>query len=81
MLFNMHVNSCTNLLCLIGQLSKNVALFKRYQWALYMNELSFFIYIYDFSDANWTSNPNDHHSISGFMICLGSNLISWSLKK
>ena len=35
----------------------------------------------DFCDLDWALDPNDRQSTSGFCIYLGSNLISWHLKK
>ncbi|PKI75309.1 hypothetical protein CRG98_004349 [Punica granatum] len=37
--------------------------------------------IHGFSDADWAGNPDDHCSVSGFIVFLGSNPISWSSKK
>ncbi|PKI60653.1 hypothetical protein CRG98_018954 [Punica granatum] len=37
--------------------------------------------IHGFSDANWAGNPDDRRSVSGFVIFLGSNPVSWSSKK
>ena len=34
-----------------------------------------------FSDADWASSPNDRHSIGGYLIYLGENLILWSTCK
>ena len=34
-----------------------------------------------FSDADWAGDPNDRRSTTGFVIFLGSNLISCSSKK
>ena len=34
-----------------------------------------------FSDADWAGDSSNHRSTSGFLICLGHNLISWSSKK
>ncbi|PKI48919.1 hypothetical protein CRG98_030695 [Punica granatum] len=37
--------------------------------------------LHGFSDADWAGNLDDRRSISGFIIFLGSNSISWSSKK
>lgn len=34
-----------------------------------------------FSDADWTGCPNDRKSTSGFVVFLGTNLVSWSSRK
>lgn len=34
-----------------------------------------------FSDADWAGCPDDRRSTSGYCICLGNNLSSWSAKK
>ncbi|XP_062089689.1 uncharacterized mitochondrial protein AtMg00810-like [Humulus lupulus] len=34
-----------------------------------------------FTDAEWASCPNDHHSTSAFCIFLGMNIVSWSSYK
>ena len=34
-----------------------------------------------FSDADWVGDPNDRRSITGLVIFLGNNPISWSSKK
>jgi len=33
------------------------------------------------SDANWASNPDTRHYISGFCVFLGDSLISWNKSK
>lgn len=35
----------------------------------------------EFSDADWSADPDDRRSTSGRCIFLGSNLVSWSSKK
>lgn len=42
---------------------------------------SSFSTLHGFSDADWGGNPDDRRSVSGFIIFLGSNPISLSLKK
>lgn len=37
--------------------------------------------LHGFSDANWVGYPDDRRSVSGFLIYLGRNPISWSSKK
>ncbi|CAL2232083.1 unnamed protein product [Prunus armeniaca] len=34
-----------------------------------------------FSDANYSSDPDDRKSTGGYCIYLGSNLVSWCSKK
>jgi hypothetical protein len=34
-----------------------------------------------FADSDWTGCPDDRKSTSGCLVFLGSNLISWCLKK
>ena len=34
-----------------------------------------------FSDANWGGQPDDRRSISGYLVYLGGNLVSWSSSK
>ena len=34
-----------------------------------------------FNDADWVGDPNDRRSITGLVIFLGNNPISWSFKK
>ncbi|CAL2268522.1 unnamed protein product [Prunus armeniaca] len=34
-----------------------------------------------YSDADWAECPDSSHSTTGYLICLGSNLISWCPKK
>ena len=34
-----------------------------------------------FSDADWAGCPNDRRSTSGFVVFLGTNLVSWSSRK
>jgi hypothetical protein len=34
-----------------------------------------------FSDADWAGDPNDRRSISGLLVYLGHNPITWSAKK
>ena len=43
--------------------------------------LGFIGFLYGFFDADYSGNPDDKCSISGFAIFLGSNIISWSSKK
>ncbi|PKI70974.1 hypothetical protein CRG98_008555 [Punica granatum] len=37
--------------------------------------------VHGFSNADWVGNPDDRRSVSGFVIFLGSNPVSWSSKK
>ncbi|PKI35327.1 hypothetical protein CRG98_044277 [Punica granatum] len=37
--------------------------------------------IHGFSDTDWAGNPDDRRSVSGFIVFLGSNPVSWSSKK
>ena len=37
--------------------------------------------VHAFSDANWAGNKDDSTSTSVYIVYLGCNLISWSLKK
>ncbi|XP_019173223.1 PREDICTED: uncharacterized protein LOC109168693 [Ipomoea nil] len=37
--------------------------------------------IHAFSDSDWASCPKDRKSTSGFAVFLGSNIVSWSVKK
>ncbi|PKI45223.1 hypothetical protein CRG98_034401 [Punica granatum] len=37
--------------------------------------------LHGYYDADWARNPDDRRSVSGFIIFLGSNSISWSSKK
>lgn len=37
--------------------------------------------LHGYADADWTSDPNDRKSTSGFCIFFGGNLISWGSKK
>ncbi|PKI78210.1 hypothetical protein CRG98_001381 [Punica granatum] len=37
--------------------------------------------LHGYSDADWAGNSDDRRSVSGFIIFLGSNPISWSSKK
>ncbi|PKI77849.1 hypothetical protein CRG98_001760 [Punica granatum] len=37
--------------------------------------------IHGFSDTDWVGNPDDPRSISGFIVFLGSDPVSWSSKK
>ena len=37
--------------------------------------------LHGFSDANWTTNPEDHTSTGAFLIFLGANPISWNSTK
>ncbi|OWM63729.1 hypothetical protein CDL15_Pgr005991 [Punica granatum] len=37
--------------------------------------------IHGFSDVDWAGNPDDRRSVSGFIVFLGSNPVSWSSKK
>ncbi|KAE8710348.1 L-ascorbate oxidase-like protein [Hibiscus syriacus] len=39
------------------------------------------LYLVAFADVDWASNVDDHHSISGFCIFLGGNLVSWGSKR
>lgn len=41
---------------------------------------SSYMVVEGFCDANWTSNPDDRRSISGFCIYLGYNLVFWQLR-
>jgi hypothetical protein len=34
-----------------------------------------------FADADWAGCIDDRHSMGGFAIFLGSNLVSWSARK
>jgi hypothetical protein len=34
-----------------------------------------------FSDSDWASYLDDRHSTSGYCVCLGKNILSWSSKK
>lgn len=47
---------------------------------LYIHKGSSFT-LHGFSNANRASNPYDHRTVGWFAIFLGSNLISWSLRK
>ncbi|XP_031106128.1 uncharacterized protein LOC116010755 [Ipomoea triloba] len=37
--------------------------------------------LHAFSDSDWTGNPDDRKSTSGFAVYFGSNLVSWSCRK
>ncbi|PKU72758.1 putative mitochondrial protein [Dendrobium catenatum] len=37
--------------------------------------------LHTFTDADWASDLTDRKSISGFCTFMGSNLLSWSVKK
>ncbi|KAH9667197.1 retrovirus-related pol polyprotein from transposon RE1 [Citrus sinensis] len=34
-----------------------------------------------YTDADWTTDPNDRRSISGYCVYLGDNLVAWSSRK
>ncbi|KAF7815573.1 putative mitochondrial protein [Senna tora] len=37
--------------------------------------------LFDFSDADWGSDPDDRRYTTGSCVYLGRNLVSWSFKK
>ncbi|CAL2225177.1 unnamed protein product [Prunus armeniaca] len=37
--------------------------------------------LHAYSNADWAGDPNDRHSVSGFIVYLGSSPISWAFKK
>ena len=34
-----------------------------------------------FVDSNWANDPEDYMSVTGFVVCLGTSLVSWTAKK
>jgi hypothetical protein len=34
-----------------------------------------------YTDPDWVSCPNTHHSMSGYAVFLGDNLVSWSVNR
>ncbi|KAL5553932.1 hypothetical protein UlMin_041333 [Ulmus minor] len=47
----------------------------------FLLNLSSNLTIEGFTDADWGTQPDDRHSLSGYLVYLGSNLVSWSAMK
>ncbi|XP_037496000.1 secreted RxLR effector protein 161-like [Jatropha curcas] len=66
-----HWHACKCLLRYLRQTSSHGLLLQR--------DSSFVLHCY--SDSDWAGCPNDRRSTGGYLIYLGTNLVSWSSKK
>ncbi|KAL6321984.1 hypothetical protein AAG906_035903 [Vitis piasezkii] len=62
---------------LCGTLDKGLLLYRDSPLTLH----GFSDYLHAFSDADWAGNKDDYSSTSAYLVYLGRNLVSWSLKK